>query len=91
MCLKTLAKTPFSPRDDSPRYFLPSVFLSSSNNYVTTLLAVEDYAAICTNPLLHDIKQCGEGLDRGGGGGCYWGDLVVREGVFSTLRHGRSR
>ena len=46
ICLKTLAKTPFSLRNDSPPY-CPT----NSNNYVTRLLAVGDYGVICANPL----------------------------------------
>lgn len=63
MCLKTLAKTPFSPRDDSPLYCLVFFFFSSSssNNYVTPLLAVGAYRVICANPLLHDIKCSSRG------------------------------
>lgn len=99
MCLKTLANTPFSPRDDSPPYPPhPPVFLSSSNNYVTPLLAVGDYGAICANPLLHDIKRCGRGLGRGfvtgdpgvilcGGGGVY----SLQGGMEGHGKQGRGR
>lgn len=95
MCLKTLAKTPFSPRNDSPLYFLPPsptlVFLSSSNHYVTPLLAVGDYAAICANPLLHDIKWWRSRFRQGGKGGCYWGDFAEGKVLLSAVSHGRSR
>lgn len=62
----------------------PSVFLSSSNNYVTPLLAVGDYSAICANPLLHDIKRCGRGLGRG----FVTGDpgVILLGGMFTLYR-----
>lgn len=75
----------------TPTPHLP-VFLSSSNNYVTPLLAVGDYGAICANPLLHDIKRCGRGLGRGfvtGDPGVILCVCGGGEGVFTLYREAR--
>lgn len=43
-------------------HFHIALLFTNSNNYVTLLLAVGDYGAICANPLLHDIECSARGL-----------------------------